>query len=397
MDVYFSQHFDIGPDVLGKYGALDASVVSDLPLFIDPFLLFNSDNPAYQDLHEEILRYLVFLRDLAADRELEQGTINDLYRFKEVKQNWLGYTVLGNGGAGLGNEFALALHSALGDIFQSFGEETITRGAHLEKLCLVQPGVGKDNISDFTTNLIKGYLCDYTQTFAERHLGLDRCAEFQVSRARFDYDTETWATEKYYLPQLRDDYMLLTPLDLLTRDDTWINHSDMIRKFPLLPEAIPNAQLRSRINRYFRQRLGEKPNAKRVRDAAAETIRRYPELIDRYIRLQEDEGERAEEVSASKVEETERVLIDQVKRLIAQLEAETDFYDQPWTSYEECLARVRYFKAYVEDKDGWRLLNRAGEAFSNEKEVQLAFGLVWCNTDFDINREPNKRSWPGRL
>jgi hypothetical protein len=39
-------------------------------------------------------------------------------------------------------------------IFHDFGEERITKGGHLEKLCLIKEGVGRDNISDFTTNLI---------------------------------------------------------------------------------------------------------------------------------------------------------------------------------------------------------------------------------------------------
>ena len=33
-----------------RTGALDISVVSDLPLFVDPFLLFNSENAEYQAL-----------------------------------------------------------------------------------------------------------------------------------------------------------------------------------------------------------------------------------------------------------------------------------------------------------------------------------------------------------
>jgi hypothetical protein len=32
--------------------------VSDLPLFIDPFLLFNSDKPEYRRLHDSIIDYL---------------------------------------------------------------------------------------------------------------------------------------------------------------------------------------------------------------------------------------------------------------------------------------------------------------------------------------------------
>ena len=75
MDLYFSQHFDVDPDLLEEYGALDISVVSDLPLFVDPFLLFNSDDPTYQALHDEILKYLMFLRDLAAETDLDDALI----------------------------------------------------------------------------------------------------------------------------------------------------------------------------------------------------------------------------------------------------------------------------------------------------------------------------------
>jgi len=89
--------------------------------------------------------------------------------FKEVKQNWFGFTVLGNGGSGLGPDFAVALYDSLGTILSNFGSEDITASSHLEKLGLDRPGVGRDRISDFTTNLIKEYLLEYTQTFARKY------------------------------------------------------------------------------------------------------------------------------------------------------------------------------------------------------------------------------------
>lgn len=235
MDLYFSNHFDVDPALLKEYGALDISVVSDLPLFVDPFLLFNSENETYQEIHEEILRYLRFLREEAAGNGLDPALINYLYCFEEVKQNWFGFTLLGNGGHGLGTEFAHALHDALGSIVADFGKETITEGSHLEKLCLIKPGVGKDSISDFTTNLIKGYLCDYSETFGREHLADDRCDEFNVDRAYFNYETKTWAAKAFWLPRLEDDYVLLTPMDILRREDTWINHRDMVPDSPSYP------------------------------------------------------------------------------------------------------------------------------------------------------------------
>jgi hypothetical protein len=394
VDLYFSNHFDVDPALLKEYGALDISVVSDLPLFVDPFLLFNSENETYQELHEDILRYLRFLRDEAGGNGLDPALINDLYCFEEVKQNWFGFTLLGNGGHGLGTDFAHALHEALGSIVADFGRETITKGSHLEKLCLIKPGVGKDSISDFTTNLIKGYLCDYTDTFAREHLADDRCDEFIVDRAYFNYETKTWAAKAYWLPRLEDDYVLLTPIDILRREDTWINHGDMVARFAVLPDTISNEELRAQVNRYFREKLGEDPDAKQKREAAAATIRRFPELIDRYIRLKEEDGGRAESISSQEVGDTEQVLIEQVQAAINDLQERTEFYDKPWSSYQECLDRVRYFKAYIEDNDGYKVLNRRGYPFLSETEVHLVFGLVWCNTEFDINREPNNGRGP---
>lgn len=394
MELYFSEYFDVEPTVLENYGAIDISVVSDLPLFVDPFLLFSSDNPTYQALHQDILKYLRFLRDEAAP-DLDPGLIDAWYCFKEVKQNWFGYTLFGNGGQGLGKEFAEALHEALVDIFTDFGEETITQGTHLEKLCLIKPGVGKDNISDFTTNLIKGFLLEYTESFAREHLAEEHRETFRVARATFDYERKSWATRSYELPCIEGDFVLLTPADLLTRDDTWINHRDMLSKFYLLPEAVPNAQLRARVNRYFGDQLGRGKTTKKERTEAAEkTLRKFPELIDHYIRLQEESGDEAKTKSANKVEDTQRVLVAQVKRAVEDLENRTDFYDRPWRSYDECRERVLFFKDYIENNDGYRLLNRGDRPFTKETELHLAFGLVWCRTEFDINREPNNGRGP---
>lgn len=118
--------------------------------------------------------------------------------------------------------------------------------------------------------------------------------------------------------------------------------------------------------------LGDEPTAKRRRDAAAATISRFPELIDLYIKLQEDDGDRAQAVSAGKVEDTYRALVAQIRHALADVATRTDFYDKPWSSYAECLERARYFRDYIENNDGYLLFNRAGKPFSNEKELQLA-------------------------
>lgn len=393
-ELYFSQYFNVDPSVLDDYGAFDISVVSDLPLFIDPFLLFNSQNPEYQKLHREIVNYLIFLRDQASSH-LDRGLVKSWYQFGEVKQNWLGYTLFSNRGAGLGRDFATTLNSALQDILSNFGDETITRSSHLEKLCLIKPGVGKDGISDFTTNIIKHFLLEYTQAFAKTRLDPSQCRIFHVAHAKFNYDTRTWETRSYYLPNHRNDFVILTPMDILTKDDTWINHSDMVEQFWRLPAAVPDEQIRGEINQYFRSRLGEKPSAKERAEAANATILKYKELIDIYIRLREDSGDKAESISAERTRQVHEALVETVKRIIPDLHTRTDFYDRTWDSYEEARARIVAFKHYIENQDGYQLLNRSVDAQpSGEKELQLLFGLIWYNTEFDVNREPNNGRGP---
>ena len=153
MNIYFSDYFHVSPNILDAHGAFNISLINDLPVFIDPFLLFNSKKTEYKKLHQKIIDYVAFLRDMSDKDQISKGLLNHWFLFPEVRQNWLGYCEKGNRGAGLGLKFATALNENLSSIFSNFGEETITKSSHLEKLCLIKSDVGKDNISDFTTNL----------------------------------------------------------------------------------------------------------------------------------------------------------------------------------------------------------------------------------------------------
>lgn len=170
LKIYFSDVFGVAPETLEAYGAFNVALVNDLPLFVDPFLLYDSPNATYQELHDGMITYLCFLRDRAMVGDFTLGEISQWLLFKEVKQNWLGFSKTGNAGTGLGADFARALARNLATAFKDFGNETISHGSHMEKLGLLSGGVGRDHLSDFTTNLIKGYLLDYTQTFALAHV-----------------------------------------------------------------------------------------------------------------------------------------------------------------------------------------------------------------------------------
>lgn len=394
-DLYFSQVFDVSPALIDDYGAFNISVSTDLPLFIDPFLLFYSENPVYQGLHEDIIRYIRFLRDRSSER-LSPEEMDTWYRFPEVKQNWLGFTFLGNSGRGLGSDFAKDLNGALHGALRNFGEETISRGSHLEKLALVRQGVGRDKISDLTTNLIKSYLAEFTQAFAQQHLTAAHRDLFTLRKAEFDYGTGIWRPRQYILPRVKDDFILLTPFDILTRDDTWISYNDMIHRLPMLPVAIPNDQLRAQVNLYLTSQLGNAPTRQEIDRVSQRTINHFPELIDYYILGREKDGDQARATSAEKCTITREVLVDLVQQVVSDLSYRSDFLQMPYSSYTECLAKVHEFKHYVEDCDGYKLINPSNQNRrpSSENDIHLFFGLLLQASQFDVNQEANNGRGP---
>src|SRR4051812_26509711 len=115
--IYFSDFFEVSQKTIDEYGAFNISLVSDLPLFVDPFLLFNSNYKEYKDLHDEMIRYLRFLRDKSIEGNQHPGLIAAWYQFPEVKQNHFGFCLAGNSGRGLGSKFAQALNANLHNVF----------------------------------------------------------------------------------------------------------------------------------------------------------------------------------------------------------------------------------------------------------------------------------------
>jgi len=395
--IYFSDFFNIDSRLLEEYGAFNVSLVNDLPLFIDPFLIFCNEETECQEMHDEIIKYLIYLRDRAAVEEFpSDGVLKYYYCFPEVKQNYLGFCKKGNSGSGLGLDFGRALHSGLTEVFKNFGEEIVSKGKHIEKVCLLKEGIGRDNISDFITNLIKPYLLKYTEEFAKSYLSSTYCKIFKVDKVSFDYDRGVWLPKEYYLPAFNNDYVLLTPANLLVRDEIWINRTDMLNNFERFSIAIPDEVLRMQVNEYFIQVLGEdKPTKKNRENAATETIRRFPVLIDHYIRNQEDREKEALARSLSDVHGVKQVFIEQLLDLIDQLVSDTDFYSvKAKTSYEEAMERVLYLKHVIENCDGYRYFYDGDKPIHRESDLHIMYRLACCNTISDTNAEVNNGRGP---
>jgi len=391
--IYFSDFFDIDRATLETYGAFNISLVNDLPLFIDPFLLFDSPKPEYQALHAEIIDYLKFLRDVSGTGNLTQAHVDEWFRFAEVRQNWLGFSRSGNSGNGLGGRFAATLHRNSHLVFRDFGAESITESSHLEKLCLLSDGVGRDHLSDFVTNLIKRFLLEYTQEFARTHLRADQMRSVAVQRVRFNHQSHRWMRGMYELPFIHGDFVILTPKDMLTRDEAWINRGDLLDGFEDIYQSIPNDQLRHQIDGYFMARLGEDASDARRKAIAAKAIEEFPIVLDYFIRSKEDSGDEAHRVSNKKVSDTQEQFVDRVSELVRDHLQGTSFYGGG-DSFNESMARVRFLKDVIEHKDGWRIFYVRDQPITQEAHLQLLYRLTWFASPMDVNREVNNGRGP---
>lgn len=190
----------------------------DLPLCLDPFLLWKSDKPEYQALHAALLGFVDEVRQhVVAGRTMKAGTL--LAQVTEPVELGLGYAAGSKRGSALGPTTESAIIETIRQIpqFEASGLE------HLEVLALLVPGIAEDRISDLTASVIKAWLAEFTQK---------RCAEHGVPTGKFrltawDAGRLDWRPFEARLPYNPDDGspVLLAPLDLLRRLP-WINYGD---------------------------------------------------------------------------------------------------------------------------------------------------------------------------
>lgn len=405
----FSDTFNVSPEIIREYGAVDISLICDIPLFIDPLLIFNSEKKEYKKLHEEIIRYFHFLA-VKAQRNLSPQEIKTWFSFNEVKQNWLGYSLEGNGGLALGKDFSEFLAR---NIRFALNNNGISRDSHIEKIMLLYEGSGKDKISDLTVNLIKGYLLNFTETFALKYIDPNLLQVFPVDKAFFNYETESFVSKEYTLPCIVDkngkyDYVLLTPYDILREDEPAINRNDYFRSHERIRDSIDNDVLKVQVDNYIweavakyeasqrekKKKVSERTIRKIELEAFEELTKEYPELYDYYVKLRESDTEEVKMASLMELNTQIVKIIVNSKRIIKA------FYDNEYSGYEgltaqeEAVKRLKYFKHIIEDCDAYRNFYVDGKCIALENDLQRMFKLVWYGTSYKADFETNNGRGP---
>jgi hypothetical protein len=181
--------------------------------------------------------------------------------------------------------------------------------------------------------------------------------------------------------------VILTPKDILTKDDVWINKKDMVREYREIASAMPNEQLRAQLDNYLIRNMPPNAKADERREIITRMIREHPEFIDYYIAYKENHGEDAVSLSSQNVRQVESIFIDNVVEFVGLLDRQTPFYALRAITYNETRKRVEYLKDVIENKGGHRLFIVDGQPVRREKDVQILFRLVWYGTTLDVSRE----------
>lgn len=238
----------------------------DLPLGIDPFLLFKSRDIELQRLHELVLTH--FASGLSAIRSGRIDQASHLLQFPEAPEIGLGYTKKGKRGSGVGAFLTELILETLRN-----SPAMLERGVrHIEELQLVSVGIGPDRVSDMAANIIKSFLIDYTQK---------QCAIWSLPLRSgvpvqhvYDPSSGDWGDGYFDLPvSPQDGSPILFVPRRIVRSLPWINYDDFVKlEFAAYLRA-KSVQTRS-------------PGISK-HDVIA-VSRKEVERVDKYIRLKEE-------------------------------------------------------------------------------------------------------------
>jgi len=196
----------------------------DIPLYVDPFLLWKS--PSFQDksLHGAILNSFNNLGFM-----VKKGTtgkaIQQVIIASECEEVGLGVSS-SKKGKRIGRSQALEILT-LFDIIPSYDKRGFS---HFEEIQFYVDGISKDRISDFACNFMKSFLIDYTIDQCES-LGIpmaDTTVNYVYDLNRYDFQDSV----KVKLPISPDtgEAILLVPKRWL-RFGPWLNFEEFFKSY----------------------------------------------------------------------------------------------------------------------------------------------------------------------
>lgn len=219
----FSEIFGINKEQ-AELDFVDITPGSDIPLYIDPTALTSRDDNWSLYCHELVVSFFEAVLEAVKNGNRNRG-IRLLSHLGEPEETHLGVSQNGNRGRGIGDIQA-------SELFIALSESSAAKSGLLEDLtdfALFIPRIGRDKISDMTTNIIRDALITYTQ---------EQCKLYNIPMksvsSGFYWSKEKLEWEQSYkeLPICNSSKILLVP-KYAVRHEVGVDYSQYRRHFVL--------------------------------------------------------------------------------------------------------------------------------------------------------------------
>lgn len=356
----------------------DPVLTLDTRLFLDPFLLYASEQGQFIGSHAEVVAFFNSVFQLVAQSGGNHDSLRwqkalELLRFREVDELCLGYTVEGTKGTGSGRGFARIIAGALWEAVQA----GLTQITHFEEVAILREGIGADRISDITACLLRTRLAAYTTDVCQRHGIPLRLARY--TRAEYDVDAMQWIPKAYVLPDNPHSgaVVLLAPqrylrsLPTISPEDFWEYCYDN-----------ENEVLRTRYSDDIARHVDK--------HTIVDLARNRPDLRHKYIAHVESADVSPYDFMADPegLKRWYGATRDYVQAnpITLRISSQDDFVTA-------VVAMIKEFRNFVENNRGWALLWNDNRTPRRENSAQHLFlGIVkhYCRANnIDVSREAN--------
>ncbi len=283
----FSEVFGL-PLAQGALDFVDIEISTDLPLFLDPYAIEIRQDDWSDSCGGYVRSFFNALLD-ALRNDDKARTLHLLGNLHEPNETHLGVSVGRPKGRGVGNYKADLFAGAL-TRSRAFQTGVLSDISEAE---LFIRGVGRDTISDLTTNVIRGLLAIYTREQCQL-LGIATRPVGGVGPL-WNIETLRWEARQVEIPVYRGRPILLVPkfsvrYKLSIDSQEFYNHYmiEFLKQEYQHPASGLGRVLRNGAKRVTKKEV--KARHPFVKDGLADFVRDHPNVLDEYKRIKGAKG-----------------------------------------------------------------------------------------------------------
>lgn len=222
----------------------------DIPLYVDPFLLWKSPSQMDNMQHLGILESFNNLGRMYLDGKKEEA-VSNLVFLSECDEVGLGLSKTRNG-----RPISREVAKEILELFEAIPQVQHYGFRHLEQIQLLIDQISKDRISDIACSLMKSFLIDYT---------IDQCLKLgipmqDVGEFRYDYKQGKVIKEDVKLPVNEESKqpVIFVPKRWL-RFTPWLNYDDYFKNYLInnIEREYDGINNRIEVLKYNRENFGQ--------------------------------------------------------------------------------------------------------------------------------------------